>query len=150
MAKKIAIFPGSFDPFTKGHYDLVQRALPLFDEIIIAIGQNTTKQRYFDIEKVTKGINGLFANGENVRVMPYKGLTVKFAKEVGASVILRGLRNAMDFEYEKSIAESNKLLGKIETVFLLTSPEYAAINSTIVREIHKNDGDISTFVPYQL
>ncbi|WP_109833310.1 pantetheine-phosphate adenylyltransferase [Reichenbachiella versicolor] len=152
MSKKIALFPGSFDPFTKGHADIVRRSLSLFDEVIIAIGYNTKKNsRYFDIEYMVERIESAFKKDKGVRVMLYNELTAGFAKEVGAQYLIRGLRNTTDFEYENSIAQVNRYLNEgLETVFLITSPEYAHISSTIIREVHKFDGDVSAFIPYQL
>lgn len=146
--KRTVIFPGSFDPFTRGHHDLVKRAVPFFDELIIAIGQNSTKQRYFPLDATVAGITAVFKDEPKVKVQSYTGLTVHFAREVGAVAILRGLRNTIDFEYEKSVAESNRLLENTETLFLFTTPQYAGMSSTIVREIHKNGGDVTAFVPY--
>lgn len=146
--KKVALFPGSFDPFTKGHHDLVIRGLQLFDEIIIAVGYNTSKQRYFSIEDTVASITTLFSSNRSVQVISYNSLTVDLAKKYNIRYLLRGLRNTVDFEFEKAIARMNqKLYLELETVFLLTSLEYESISSTIVREIHKSGGDISQFVP---
>ena len=144
--KKIGLFPGSFDPFTKGHEAVVHNALNLFDEIIIAIGVNSSKNYLFELEKRKNHIRSLFENETRLRIETYSSLTVDFCKEIGATHIVRGLRDSKDFEYERSIAHMNTTLSGIETVFLLTNQEYAAINATIVREIFKNDGDISLFV----
>lgn len=149
--KKTAIFPGSFDPFTKGHEDIVLRGLELFDHIIIAIGHNSKKQRYFDIDLMITCIEKTFANKEQVSVLTYDQLTATLAREKDARFLLRGLRNTTDFEYENSIAQLNKSLNKeLESVFLITSPQYAAISSTIIREVHKYKGDVSDFLPYEL
>ncbi len=146
--KKVALFPGSFDPFTKGHHDLVIRGLQLFDEIIIAVGYNTSKQRYFSIEDTVASITTLFSSNRSVQVISYNSLTVDLAKKHNIRYLLRGLRNTVDFEFEKAIARMNqKLYLELETVFLLTSLEYESISSTIVREIHKSGGDISQFIP---
>jgi len=146
--KKTAIFPGSFDPITKGHESVVKRASELFDEIIVAIGENSTKNGYFPLEKRLDWIKKVFSNYPNVSVITYKGLTVDLCKKVNAKYIIRGLRTAIDFEFERSIAHMNKdMENGIETVFLLTEPEYAHLNSSIVREIHKNGGNIKQFVP---
>jgi len=146
--KRIAIFPGSFDPITKGHENILQRALPLFDEIIIAIGKNSSKQSYFTLEQREKWIRQVFANEPKVRVETYTGLTVEFCKKMNAKFILRGLRTSADFEFEKSIAQNNNIMApEIETVFILPIPELSAINSTIVRDIIRNNGDASPFVP---
>jgi pantetheine-phosphate adenylyltransferase len=142
---KRAIFPGTFDPFTKGHEGVVQKALLLFDEVIIAIGENMQKRGYFDLDKRVQHIQSLF-NQSNVRVQTYSGLTVHFCNENDVSFIVRGLRDSKDFVYERSIAHMNNKLGSAQTIFILTDPAYSAINSSIVREIHKNGGDISSFV----
>ncbi len=144
--KKIGLFPGSFDPFTKGHEAVVKKALKIFDEIIIAIGVNSSKNYQFELQKRILHIQSLFQNGEAVQVVSYQKLTVELCKDVNAAAIVRGLRNTIDFEFEKSIAHMNESLSGIETVFLLTDQEFAAINATIVREIFKNKGDISQFV----
>lgn len=144
--KKIGLFPGSFDPFTKGHEAIIAKALALFDEIVIGIGVNSTKQYWFDLDKRIQHIQSLFPNEPKISVRPFYALTVNFCEEVGAQFIVRGLRDSKDFEFEKSIAHMNYELSKIDTVFFLTDQKYAAINSTIVREIHKNGGSISAFV----
>ncbi len=145
---KIALFPGSFDPFTVGHESVVRRALKIFDKIIIAIGFNTTKSAYFPLEKRIEWIKRVFADTGKVEVHSYKGLTVDYCKTVGARFILRGLRTAADFEYERAIAQVNKsMYPEIETVFLLTLPQHTPINSTIIREIIKQGGDASQFLP---
>lgn len=148
MNKRIAIFPGSFDPITKGHENILKRALPLFDEIIIAIGKNSSKQNYFTLEQREKWIRQVFANEPKVRIETYTGLTIDFCKKMNASYILRGLRTSADFEFEKAIAQNNNVMAPdIETVFILPIPELSAINSTIVRDIVRNGGDASPFVP---
>ncbi len=148
MNKRIAIFPGSFDPITKGHENILRRALPLFDEIIIAIGKNSSKQSYFNVEQREAWIKQVFANEPKVKVETYSGLTIEFCKKMNAHYILRGLRTSADFEFEKSIAQNNNVMAPdIETIFILPIPEYSAINSTIVRDIIRNDGDVSHFVP---
>lgn len=144
--KKTGLFPGSFDPFTKGHEVIVAKALSVFDEIVIGIGVNSTKQYWFDLDKRIEHIQSLFPGEPRVSVKPFYGLTVNFCKEVGAQFLIRGLRDSKDFEFENSIAHMNYELAKIDTVFFLTDQKYAAINSTIVREIHKNDGPITAFV----
>jgi len=144
--KKIGLFPGSFDPFTKGHEAVVHNALNLFDEIIIAIGVNSSKNYLFELEKRKNQIRSMFEHESRLRIETYSSLTVDFCKEIGATHIVRGLRDSKDFEYERSIAHMNTALSGIDTVFLLTNQEYAAINATIVREIYKNNGDISLFV----
>ena len=150
--KKIAIFPGSFDPFTKGHQDIVLRGLGLFDEIIIGIGYNSSRHnRYFEIDKMVKYIEEAFSDYPNVKVLVYNELTAELAKRYDAKYLLRGLRNTTDFEYENSISQVNRFLNEdLESVFLITSPELASISSTIIREVHKYDGDVSEFLPYKL
>ena len=151
MKSKIAIFPGSFDPFTSGHEDIVLRGLKMFDKVIIAIGNNSTKQRYFSIEQMIEKIQETFKDFPQVEVKSFKGLTSNFAKEEGAEYLLRGLRNTTDFEYENTIAQVNTHLNHdLETVFLITSPSKAFISSTIVRELHKFGGDVEPFLPYKL
>jgi len=148
MNKKIAIFPGSFDPITKGHENILLRALPLFDEIIIAIGKNNNKQSYFTLEQREKWITHVFANEPKVRIETYTGLTIDFCKKMNASYILRGLRTSADFEFEKAIAQNNKVMApEIETIFILPVSELSAINSTIVRDIIRNGGNAAPFVP---
>lgn len=148
MDKKIALFPGSFDPITTGHEAIVHRAVNLFDEVHVAIGVNSKKQSLFSLEQRTAWLKEMFAAYPNVKVTHYQTLTVNYCKSLGANFILRGLRNSVDFNYEKSIAQMNKALSpEVETVFLLTSPELSAINSSIVREIYINGGDISSFIP---
>ena len=148
MSKKTAIFPGSFDPITTGHEDVVRRALPLFDEIIIAIGDNSAKNYFFSLEDRLTFIKTAFKDVSKVRTETYKGLTVEFCKKVNAGYILRGLRNPADFEFEKAIAQMNKYMAPtIDTVFIITSPELSAISSTIVRDILRHNGDASQFIP---
>ena len=149
--KKIAIFPGSFDPFTKGHKDIVIRGLQLFDEIIIAIGHNTNKERYFDITWIVDKIKETFADNPRISVKVYNELTAELAKKNKANYLLRGLRNTTDFEYENSIAQVTRTLNPhLESVFLITSPKYAAISSSIIREVHLYGGDVNSFLPYDL
>ncbi len=148
---KIAFFPGSFDPFTKGHADIVKRGLELFDKVIIGIGTNTSKKRYFPLELMEQVIRGAFNNDSRVEVVNYNDLTAKVAKEHGANILLRGLRNTTDFEYENTIAQVNRQISQgLETVFLITSPDLAPISSTIVRELHSYGVDISEYLPYPL
>ncbi len=143
--KKIALFPGSFDPFTKGHEDVVNKSLELFDEVVIGIGVNSSKKYFFDLDKRVKHIESLFEN-KKIKVLTYQKLTVDFCKDINANFIVRGLRDNKDFEYEKSIAHMNTEISNIQTIFLLTTQNYGAINSSIVREIFKNKGNIDSFV----
>lgn len=146
--KKIAVFPGSFDPITKGHESVVIRASHLFDEIIVAIGENSEKKNLFPMEKRLEWIEKTFSDIPNVKATSYKGLTVDFCKKINARYILRGLRTSIDFEFERSIAQMNKdIFNQIETVFFLTTPEFTHLNSSIVREIYKNGGNVKQFVP---
>ncbi len=146
--EKIALFPGSFDPFTKGHESVIAKALPLFDEIIIGIGINSSKNYYFDTDKRLKHISEIYSFTDKIKVQTYQKLTIEFCKDVHATYILRGLRDTKDFEYEKAIAQMNLQLSGIETVFFMTEPSVAPINATIVREIARNQGDISPFVSH--
>jgi len=149
--EKIALFPGSFDPFTKGHLDIVYRSLKLFHKIIIAIGHNSKKHRYFDVLKTKASIENYFQGNSHVEVLVYDELTAQIAKKKNAQYLIRGLRNTTDFEYENSISQINRHLNlDLETVFLITSPQFAHINSSIIREVHKYGGDISAFVPFEL
>lgn len=148
---KIAVFPGSFDPITLGHESIMRRALPLFDKIIVAIGVNAEKSGYFPIEKRLDWIRQTFSDLPTVSVESYNGLTVDFCKRMNADYIIRGLRTSADFEFERSVAQVNlKLIPEIETVFLLTLPEYVMVTSSIVREVHKHGGDIGQFIPSKL
>lgn len=144
---KIAVFPGSFDPITIGHVNIVERALSLFDAIIIGVGNNSQKQYLFSTEKRTKWIEKIFAKENQVSVQAFSGLTVEFCKKNSANFILRGLRSAADFEYESLIAQANQTMSGIETVFLLSKPEYSAISSTVIRDVIRNGGDASKFLP---
>lgn len=150
--KRIAIFPGSFDPFTKGHQDIVIRSLGLFDEVVIAIGYNTAKQnRYFAIDFMVKKIEETFSDVTGVSVVVYNELTATLANRMGAKYLIRGLRNTTDFEYENSISQVNRHLNdELETVFLITSPSLSSVNSTIIREVHRYGGDVQEFLPYKL
>lgn len=146
--KKVAVFPGSFDPFTIGHEAIIRRAMSLFDEIIIAIGSNALKKNYYSLDTREKMINKVFENEPRIKVDHYEGLTVDFCKKKGAGYLLRGLRTAADFEFERAIGQVNKAMApRIESVFLLTVPEHSFINSTIVRDIIRSGGDASKFVP---
>lgn len=150
--KKIALFPGSFDPFTNGHRDIVIRGLRIFDEIIIAVGYNSAKsKRYFPVDLIVEKIGEVFNQYPQVKVFVYSELTAEFARKHSARYLLRGLRNTTDFEYENSIAQVNRYLyNELETVFLITSPPYASIRSSIIREVHLYQGDVNGFLPYKL
>jgi pantetheine-phosphate adenylyltransferase len=146
--KKIAVFPGSFDPFTIGHEAIVRRALSLFDEIIIAVGSNALKKSFYSLDTREKMISKVFHNEPAVRVDHYEGLTVDYCRKNGAGYLVRGLRTSADFEFERAIAQVNKVMAPdVESVFLLTVPEHSHINSSIVRDIIRNGGDASRFVP---
>ncbi len=149
--KKTAIFPGSFDPFTKGHHDIVLRSLSLFDEVIIGIGYNSTKKnRYFDIDLMVEKIESIYEDNPNVKVVVYNELTSTLAKKYDANFLVRGLRNTTDFEYENTISQMNRNLNpELETIFLITSPEFAAVSSTIIREVHRYGGEIGIYIPYK-
>ena len=144
---KKAVFPGSFDPITLGHVDIIKRGLPLFDQIIIAIGVNEAKKYMFSLEERIEFIQKAFANEPKVIVDQYTGLTVDYCKKVNAEFMLRGLRNPADFEFEKAIAQTNRKLSGIDTVFLLTSANTSFISSSIVRDVIRNKGDYSILVP---
>ncbi len=146
--KRIALFPGSFDPFTRGHESIVLRALSLFDEIIIAIGSNALKDGYFPLDTRKRMIRDVFIEYPMVKIDHYSGLTVDFARSLNAKYLLRGIRTAADFEYERAIAQMNKAMyPEIESILLLTTPEHTPINSTIVRDVIRNGGDASAFIP---
>lgn len=151
MNDKIAIFPGSFDPFTKGHEDIVLRGAELFEKLVICIGVNTSKSRHFSVDYMIEKINETFQDHKNIEVISFDGLTANFAKTLNAKYILRGLRNTTDFEYENTIAQANNHINSdLETIFLITNPSLSHISSTITREIHKHKGDVTHFLPYQL
>ena len=147
MNMKRALFPGSFDPLTLGHYDIIKRGVTLFDEVIVAIGVNVEKKYMFSLEERKQFIEEAFADEPKIKVVTYKGLTVEFCKEKGVGFILRGLRNPADFEFEKAIAHTNRKLTEIETVFLLTAAKTSFISSSIVRDVIRNNGDYTKFVP---
>ena len=149
---KTALFPGSFDPFTKGHYDIVMRSLDLFDRVIVAIGHNSKKNtRYFELDWMVEKIEAAFVGEERVEIEVYDELTAELAKKYNAKYMVRGLRNTTDFEYENSISQINRSLNEdLETIFLITSPELAPISSSIIREVHRYGGDVSPFLPYDI
>ncbi len=148
---KIAVFPGSFDPITIGHVDMVKRALPLFDEIVVAVGVNTTKNYLFSLEQRLEWLSQVFASYPNVRVDHFQNLTAHYCLKIGARYLLRGLRNGSDFDYEKTISQLNHIVGGgIETVFLIAQPELSHISSTIVREIIVGGGDATPFLPPEI
>jgi pantetheine-phosphate adenylyltransferase len=146
--QRICLFPGTFDPLTLGHVDIIDRALPLFDKIIVGIGINTSKAPMFSAEKRVEWINSIYKNDLRVEGAVYEGLTVNYCRQLGAKFILRGIRYVSDFEYEKTIADANRTLDKsIETIFLTGEPKYTSVASTIVRDIIRNGGDASPFLP---
>jgi pantetheine-phosphate adenylyltransferase len=148
---KIALFPGSFDPITIAHVDILQRALPLFDRVVVGIGLNSTKQNFLSEEKREEMVNKIFLNYPNVEVKVYEGLTVDFCRKINAKYMVRGIRSAADFEYERAIAQINQtMMPEVETILLLSKPEYTAISSTIVRDILRNNGNVSPFVPKEI
>lgn len=148
---KIAVFPGSFDPITLGHEDIICRSIHLFDKIVVAIGNNSSKKNLFTAEERKAQIEKVFKNEPKISVMIYAGLTVNFCKSINAQFILRGIRTSMDFEYERNIGLMNlELAPEIETIFLMSSPRYSALSSSVVREIQKHNGDISPFLPKAL
>jgi pantetheine-phosphate adenylyltransferase len=149
--EKIAVFPGSFDPITKGHVDLVNRALSVFDKIIVAIGTNEQKQSLFPLEKRVDWLKHVFVTNHRIEVAHFENLTAEYCKKIGARFLLRGLRNASDFDYEKTISQINHIIGDgLETYFLISKPEYSHISSTIVREVIKGGGDVTPFIPKEI
>ncbi len=145
---KIALFPGSFDPVTKAHVDILKRALPLFDKVIIGIGLNSTKAAYLTLEKRKEMLRAVFADEPKVEVQTYEGLTVEFCKKIQSNYMIRGIRTVSDFEYEKAIAQMNHALEpEIESIFIVSKPGYSSISSTIVRDIMRNNGDVKQFIP---
>lgn len=148
MPMKIALFPGSFDPVTKAHVDILRRSLPLFDKVVIGIGLNSTKPAYLSLETRQNMLRAVFANNPKVEVASYEGLTVEFCKKIKANYMIRGIRTVSDFEYEKAIAQMNHaLVPEIESIFIVSKPGYSSISSTIVRDILRNHGDVRQFIP---
>ena len=149
--KKIAVFPGSFSPFSIGHQSVIEKALPLFDKIIISIGINSEKNQYFSIQERIQWIESVYADNIKIEIKRYEGLTVDFCRKESANFILRGLRDSHDFKFEKNIAHMNKELdANIETVFIITPPHFSHISSSIIRDIIKNGGDVSKFIPKEI
>lgn len=147
----IAVFPGSFDPITIGHIDVVERALPLFDKIVVAVGMNSQKQSLFSLEQRIEWLHSVFSSEKKIEVAHFQHLTAHYCKSIGARYLLRGLRNASDFDYEKTISQLNNIIGDgLETIFFISQPGYSHISSTIVREIIKGGGDASPFLPHQI
>ena len=149
--QRICLFPGTFDPITKGHVDIIERAVSLFDKLIIGIGTNSSKQPMFSVEQRCTWIKEIFKNDSRIDAVGYTGLTVDYCKEIGAQYILRGIRYVSDFEYEKAIADMNRMLApQIETLFLTCSPEFSTISSTLVRDVIRNNGNVGLFVPAEV
>lgn len=149
--RRICLFPGTFDPITKGHVDVIRRAVPLFDKLVIGVGINSSKQPMFSLEQRTEWMNEIFKDDPRIEVAGYEGLTINYCKQIGAHHILRGIRYIADFEYEKAIADMNRMLAPdIETIFLTCAPEYSTISSTIVRDVIRNGGDVRMFVPEEI
>jgi pantetheine-phosphate adenylyltransferase len=145
---KTALFPGSFDPITIAHVDILKRSIPLFDRVVLGIGLNSSKQGFLPIETRKAIVKSVFKDYPNVEIATYEGLTVDFCKTVGANYMIRGIRSVGDFEYERAIAQINQtMMPNVETIFILSKPEYSAISSTIVRDILRNHGDVSPFLP---
>jgi len=145
---KTALFPGSFDPITIAHVDILKRALPLFDKIVVGIGLNSSKQNFLSAEKREEIVKAVFAAHNNIEVQLYEGLTVDFCKKINAQYMVRGIRSVGDFEYERAIAQINQtMMPEMETIFILSKPEYSAISSTIVRDILRNHGNVTKFLP---
>ena len=148
--KRVALFAGSFDPFTMGHHRIVQRALNMFDTVVVAVGHNMGKDTMFPTEKRVADIRALYKDDNRVQVLAYSGLTVDFAKSIGAACLLRGVRSVKDFEYERDLADINLRLSGMETLFLVSEPQYAAISSSVVRELLAYGKDVSAFMPFEL
>ncbi len=148
---KTALFPGSFDPITIAHVNILKRALPLFDRVVVGIGLNSSKQAFLSADKREEIVKSILASYNNVEVQTYQGLTVDFCRKIEATYLIRGIRSAADFEYERAIAQINQtMMPEVETILLLSKPEYSAISSTIVRDILRNKGDVSPFVPEEV
>jgi pantetheine-phosphate adenylyltransferase len=146
--QKIAVFPGSFDPITIGHMDIVQRASPLFDQIFVAVGTNTSKTCLFSLEQRMAWLNKVFEGQSKIKVTTFEGLTAHYCKSIEAEYLIRGIRNAADFDYEKTISQVNQIVGQgLETLFFISQPKFSHISSTIVREIIKGGGDAKAFIP---
>lgn len=148
--QRIAVFPGSFDPFTIGHQSILEKAIPLFDIIYIGVGVNSDKKSYFPLEQRLDWLEKIYANEAKIKIETFSGLTIDFCKQVSATYLLRGLRNTIDFEYEKTIAQMNYNISGIETVFFITSPEYSTISSTSIRDILRHGGNASKFLPKEI
>jgi pantetheine-phosphate adenylyltransferase len=149
--KRIALFPGTFDPITIGHVNIIERAMPLFDEIVVGIGHNSSKSTLFTIEQRLQWIQDIFKNKPTVTVKAYEGLTVTFCETIGAQYILRGIRTMADFDYEKNIAQMNKIIHpQTETIFLMCDPAYTPISSSVVRDLIRNNGETSQFLPKEI
>lgn len=149
--QRICLFPGTFDPITRGHVDVMKRAVSLFDKLIIGIGINSSKEPMFSVEQRCDWVKEIFRNDTRIEAVGYTGLTVDFCRQIGAQYILRGIRYVSDFEYEKAIADMNRMLAPdIETLFLTCSPEYSTISSTLVRDVIRNKGNVSLFVPEEV
>jgi pantetheine-phosphate adenylyltransferase len=148
---KIALFPGSFDPVTKAHVDIIERSVPLFDKVVIGIGLNSTKTAFLNSAVREKMLKAVFANEPRIEITTYEGLTIEFCKKIGADYMIRGIRTVSDFEYEKAIAQMNHaLVPEIESIFIVSKPGYSSLSSTIVRDIMRYQGDISQFVPKEI
>lgn len=148
---RIAVFPGSFDPITTGHVDIVERALPLFDKIIVAIGINSSKSYLYSLDQRKKWLEDVFRGNGKIEIGSFEGLTAEYCKKVNAKFLLRGIRNAADFDYEKTISQVNNIVGdNLETVFLISQPRLSHVSSSIVREIIKGGGDVSMFLPQKI
>ena len=149
--QRICLFPGTFDPITKGHVDVIERAASLFDKLVIGIGINSSKQPMFSVEQRIEWINDIFKKNSKIEATSYSGLTIDYCREINAHYILRGIRYVSDFEYEKAIADMNRTLAPdIETIFLTCSPEFSSISSTLVRDVIRNNGNVSKFVPREV